>query len=633
MKLIYKYYQAIYLKRKKIGSLALILLLISLFENCGGEHLSRSSISSSNQAADTSGLSGGDSASVLPIPTTTTGPLLPLAELLKICKGTTTNPDITGLSLNEVALNSGLADVSSGNTKSPSIKVTADRGISDPTTFAKYGCDSQYSLSLKCSVVADDPSRPISITNVFDATGNDMLKSAPVKPLADLAKNSILGARCNVGFGAGKNEVNFIIEPNSKADERCVQGSFWMKLTVTNQVAGLQGSNTSPTTQYLKVNVNNGCWAENRLQDSAGNLSPVINFGTAVALGNGWAAILAPTDDSATTIDIGSIHMYKFDGTNWVQKEKLMVGDALARESLNSVALLGDTMIVGSPYRNKMGATFFYQRSGDTWNLIQRVDPPDQSQQYQDFGFSVALTNGYVFVSSPSYMVGGMAKAGSVAVYSYSSAGMSFIKTLNGLNANSAFGYSLAASGATLAVGAPQAIGKESLAEGSVYLFSENGGAWDLNSAATKKGSSLAEKFGATVALLGNKLVVGSPNYTANDKVAAGRATFYSDYTVAAPTKTWNGADAAGNMGQGLALSTTGVYVASPLAATRTGYVDHYLYSNLDAVYYHAVAYNETSNSAFGWSLSAAGNHIAIGARLKNDPNDNSGAAYIYRYK
>lgn len=626
MNIIRKTVHSIYLKRRKIVSIAVILVLIPMFQNCGGGYTSRSvSLLGSDSSSSTADGS--------PAAPSTPGMILPLADLQKLCKSTTTTPDILSSSLSEVTIKSGLGDNVSGDASSAAIHIVANRGIKDIATFSANTCDSQYALNLSCSIVTDDATRPITITNAFDMSGNNLLKPTPAKSVTDLAKGSILTMSCNALFGAGKDAIDVTIAPNTKMNaERCVEGSFWMKLGLNNQVSGIAGMYSSPSFKYVKVNMANGCWVESRLKDSAGNLGSVINFGTDVSISNGWAASLAPTDDAGATVDVGSVYMYKLEGSSWVQKEKIMIADAAARESINSVAIHGDTMVLGSPYRSSVGSAFFYRRSGDTWNLISRVSAPDSSQLYQDFGFSVAVNDNYVFVSSPSYAVSGMSKAGSVAVYSYTNSGMTYIKSINGSVASAAFGYALATEGSTLAVGAPQAIGKENLAPGSVYIFTEAGGAWSSVAAGSKVGANAAEKFGSTIDLLGTKLLVGSPNFTNGAQTSIGRVAYYADYTAAA-TKVWNGPANSANLGQGLALSSTGVYVGVPMANTRAGYVDYYLYSNLGTVYYRIQAYNATSNSAFGWSVAASGNDVIVGARIKNDPNDNSGAAYIYRYK
>lgn len=625
MNIIRNTVHSIYLKRRKIVSIAAILVLIPMFQNCGGGYASRNV---SSLGADSSSSTGDGS------PSTPSGTIMPLADLQKLCKATTTTPDITSTSLTEVTVKSGLGDNVSGDMSSAAIHITANRGIKDLATFNANTCDTQYALNLTCSIVTDEPARPISITNAFDMSGNDLFKATPMKSATDLAKASIITTSCNALFNAGKDSIDVTIAPNTRMNaERCVQGSFWLKIGVNNQVSGTAGMNSSPSMKYVKVNMTNGCWVESRLKDSAGNLNSVINFGTSVSMSNGWAAVLAPTDDAGATVDVGSVYMYKLEGSAWVQKEKIMIADASARESINSVAIHGDTMVLGSPYRSSLGSAFFYRRSGDTWNLISRVNAPDTAQLYQDFGFSVAVNDRYIFVGSPSYAVSGMSKAGAVAVYSYNNSGMTYVKSLTGSVANAAFGYALAADGSTLAVGAPQAIGKESLAAGSVYIFTEAGGAWSSVSGATKVGANVAEKFGSTIDLLGTKLLVGSPNFTTGAQTSIGRATFYSDFNVAAFTKVWNGPANSANLGQGLALSSTGIYVGVPMANGRAGYVDFYQYSNVGTAYYRILAYNTTSNSAFGWSVAASDSDVIVGARIKNDPNDNSGAAYIYRYK
>jgi hypothetical protein len=595
----------------------------TLFQNCGGTHAMQ------GIASSTSASSAGDG--TMPTPQTPAGPILPLPELQKICKATTTIPAINSLSVSEITVKSGLGSALMGDASAAPVHVVASRGISDLSTFASKGCDSQFSLTLSCAIVTDDPSRPISMTNGVDTAGADLIKANTAQ--MSLANDSIKRTTCNVIFGSGTDNLDFTISSDSATKVRCAQGSFYLKLGIANQVNGVTGKNNGVVDKYVKVNVNNGCWNESRLKDASGDLPAVINFGTAVALNSNWAAILAPTDDAPGAVDVGSIFMYMYDGSKWVQKQKIMIADASARESLNSVAINGDTMVIGSPYRGQIGGAFFFRRSNETWNLIQKVNPPDLSQNFQDFGSAVAISDRYIFVGSPNYAAGGLAKSGSVSVYSYTSSGMTFVKSLNGTAANSAFGAALAVDGTNLAVGAPQAIGKESLAEGSVFLFSESGGAWNNISTATKKGTVLAEKFGASVALLGNKLLVGSPNRSVTNKTAAGRATYYADFTVADSTKAWDGAAASVNMGQGIALSSTGIYIASPNDSARAGYVDHYVYGNLATVYFRLAAYNGTANSAFGWNIAASGNDVAVGARIKNDPNDNSGAAYIYRYK
>lgn len=533
-----------------------------------------------------------------------------------------------------VSLNSGLGSTSSGDSRPISLDYEVNRGILDEAIFnnPENNCNSHLNIQLLCEVVATNPANPadgpLSATSAFDNAGNNLL---PAKSAMDVAKDSFVRNDCQAQMGLGESRATFRITP-ATATERCVQSNYWLKLTAQSRISGINNSQRTSSPTYLKVTMNNGCWEESRLKDSAGPLPRVINFGTAVAIDGNWAAVVAPTDDaSATVFDVGSVYMYNFDGTNWVQRQKIMLSDAAFGDTIASVAIRGDTLVIGSPYRNSRGMAFFYRLGGLTWTRIQQIDSPEAILN-QFFGQTLSINDRYVFVGSPNYS-NALAKNGAVSVYSYTSAGMTFVRTLYGPAANAAFGSAIAVSNTVLAVGAPQALGKENLAAGSVYVFDEAGGAFNL--AATKVGSALSEKFGSSVAVYGNRLAVGSPNFAVNAVNGFGRVSYYDNFTATAVSKTFQGAVLTDNLGQSVALSPTGLYVGVPYANNRAGRVDHYLYAGIAAgtLYYRNLAYNETANSAFGFSVAASGNYVVIGARIKNDPNDNAGAAYINKFK
>lgn len=567
--------------------------------------------------------------------------LLPLAVQQANCNSAMTSPSLQGIfqpttftPAATITLNSGLGSTSSGDSRPISLDYEVDRGIADEAIFnnPENNCNSHLNIQLLCEVVAVNPANPgdgpLSATNAFDNVGNNLL---PAKAALDVAKDSFVRNDCQAQMGLGESRATFRIRP-ATATERCVQSNYWLKLTAQSRISGINNSQRNTGSAYVKVTMNNGCWEESRLKDTAGPFARVVNFGTVVAIDGNWAAVVAPTDDaSATVFDVGSVYMYMLEGANWVQKQKIMLSDAAFGDTIASVAIRGNSLVLGSPYRNSRGMTFFYQLSGQTWTRIQQVDSPEAVLN-QFFGQTLSMNDRYVFVGSPNYS-NALAKNGAVNVYSYTSAGMTFVRTLYGPAANAAFGSAIAVDNAVLAVGAPQALGKENLAAGSVYVFNEAGGAFNL--AATKVGSALAEKFGSSVAVYGNRLAVGSPNFAVNAVNGFGRVSYYDNFTAAAVSKTFQGAILTDNLGQSVALSATGLYVGVPYANNRAGRVDHYLYAGIAAgtLYYRNLAYNETANSAFGFSVAASGNYVVIGARIKNDPNDNAGAAYINKFK
>ena len=630
-------------RRRQILTVLVVILLFPMFQNCSATGFNSSSSQASSatssgasSVADSSTGTTDTGSTTTGTPTVTPQPIDPgpppaepnqLAKKQAACKALTSKPVISTFPTDTAITSSNIGGGGVGNVDSAKFSLTAERGISDINKFTTEGCEAQFDLSLDCTVMTSDAKNyPFSITNALDLNGRDLVATAKQDALA---KAAITNNSCSMTFQKGTQEASFIIRPNT-ANNRCVQGTFWVMFTVKSTVNGTIGANVSDP-KYLKVQMNNACWGESKLADSAGDLPAVVNFGTATAMTETWAAVLAPTDDaSPSVLDVGSAYVYMNDGTKWSQKQKIMINGASSGESLQAVAIRGDTMILGSPYRNGKGAVYFLQQQGGTWTQVQQVDPQD-SQSNQFFGQSVAITDQYIYVGAPSAAAAGLSKAGAVSVYTYSSSGMTFVKTISGQVANAAFGAAISASGNLLAVGAPQAIGKEQLGNGSVFIFDATNGAF--NQVSKKTGSTVAEKFGASVALFGTRLAVGSPNFSVTGKVSVGRVTYFDTYTASVATKTWDGGEASANLGQGLALSSLGLFIGSPYSNTRTGLVDFYKYDSLAKPYYRALAYNSTVNSAFGWSVAAAGNDVLIGARIKNDPNDNSGAAYIYRYK
>lgn len=606
------------LSHRKSSAVILALCMVTgllFFQNCGG------SGGGTSQASSVVPL-------LLSIQQANCNSAVGLPLMRGIFQPTTSTPAVA------ITLNSGLGSTSSGDSRPISLDYEVDRGITDEAIFnsPENNCNSHLAIQLLCEVVAMNPASPadgpLSATNAFDNVGNNLL---PAKAAMDVAKDSFVRNDCQAQMGLGQSRATFRITP-ATANERCVQSNYWLKLTAQSRISGINNSQRNSAPTYMKVTMNNGCWEESRLKDSAGAFPRVINFGTVVAINGNWAAVVAPTDDaSATVIDVGSVYMYMFDGANWVQKQKIMLSDAAFGDTISSVAIRGETLVLGSPYRNSRGMTFFYRLGGQTWTRIQQVDSPEGILN-QFFGQTLSINDRYVFVGSPNYS-NALAKNGAVSVYSYTSAGMTFVKTLYGPAANAAFGSALAVDNTLLAVGAPRALGKETLAAGSVYVFDEAGGAFNL--VATKVGSALSEKFGSSVAVYGSRLAVGSPNFAVNSVNGFGRVSYYDNFTAAAASKTFQGAILTDNLGQSVALSATGLYVGVPYANNRAGRVDHYLYAGIPAgtLYYRNLAYNETANSAFGFSVAASGNYVVIGARIKNDPNDNAGAAYINKFK
>jgi hypothetical protein len=180
--------------------------------------------------------------------------------------------------------------------------------------------------------------------------------------------------------------------------------------------------------------------------------------------------------------------------------------------SILDVALEGDKLMVGYQYQNGTSSqTNVYQKSGGKWELTQEitVNAPDFACY---FGRSIQLRNTIAFIAglvncNPLQFP----RQGTVYAYQQSADGQ-WLQTQkllpNDADDSDDFGSSLAFDGTTLAVGSP---GKNNR-DGAVYLFGWDGTAWVQQAKLTAEGTA----FGTDVAVERGTLAAGAPEYNAS---------------------------------------------------------------------------------------------------------------------
>lgn len=128
-------------------------------------------------------------------------------------------------------------------------------------------------------------------------------------------------------------------------------------------------------------------------------------FGGAIALSEDYAIIGASRDNIGEDGDTGSAYVFKREGTEWVQQDKLVDFERFFDERFGSeVAINGDFALVGAPRDGEMGskagAVFLYKRDGDTWGVQAKLSNPNGTP-FEQFGTSVLLNDEYVIVGEP----------------------------------------------------------------------------------------------------------------------------------------------------------------------------------------------------------------------------------------
>jgi hypothetical protein len=179
--------------------------------------------------------------------------------------------------------------------------------------------------------------------------------------------------------------------------------------------------------------------------------------------------------------------------------------------------LSGDRLVAGKPahpsYPSDQGAARIFERNrggADFWGIVLTLTPSDPADA-RLFGTSVAISGDTVAVGSE----GNASVAGSVYIFERNQGGADHWGevrkvTLPGI-AGSA--VSVALRGDTLLVGSSQDDGRGGDA-GAVYVFGRNqGGAeqWGQVQKLTASNAAAGHRFGASVGISGDTIVVGAP--------------------------------------------------------------------------------------------------------------------------
>src|SRR5262245_46689716 len=95
-------------------------------------------------------------------------------------------------------------------------------------------------------------------------------------------------------------------------------------------------------------------------------------FGSSIAISGNTAIVGAPNADKPFATDVGAVYVFVHDGTNWVQKQKLMASDGAASDLFgSSLAIDGSVIVVGAPRADvagsDSGAAYVFRLSGSTW--------------------------------------------------------------------------------------------------------------------------------------------------------------------------------------------------------------------------------------------------------------------------
>jgi len=329
----------------------------------------------------------------------------------------------------------------------------------------------------------------------------------------------------------------------------------------------------------------------------------------------------------------------------WLQQAKLTVGGSAVSQFGQSVALSGDTALVGAP---RSDTVYVFTRSGTVWSEEAQLRAADGSQNAQ-FGSSVALLGDTAVVGARYATVGSNALQGAAYVFTRT-AGVwtqQAVLTADDGAEGDQFGNSVALEGDTVLVGAWLADWGDSAStnRGAAYVFTGSGATWSQQAKLTADDGFFQAHFGNAVALSGDGdiVLVGAREDGAQPRSNHGAAYVYtrSNAVWSQAAKLIPDDNQQGDwFGVSVALSFAGdVALIGAFRADVDGNVRQgaaYVFTGSGASWSQQaklVADDGAANDTFGVSvaLSDEGDTAIVGASLsRNDARPLSGAAYVF---
>ena len=329
----------------------------------------------------------------------------------------------------------------------------------------------------------------------------------------------------------------------------------------------------------------------------------------------------------------GAAYVFTRSGTVWSQQSYLKASNTGTNDSFShAVAISGDTVVVAAPFEDSnatgvngdgannsagdSGAAYVFTRVGTNWTQ-QAYLKAGNSGASDNFGLSIGIDGNTAIVGAPSEDGAATGVNGNAAndlapyagaTYVFVRAGnawsqQAYLKSSNTEESDN-FGYAVAISGETVAVGAPSEASNttgvngnqsnnDALASGAAYVFNRSGSVWTQQAYLKAGNTSPDAYFGSSVALSGVTLIVGAP-FESGNAVESG-----ASYVFVRGGNTWS----------------QDAYLKAP---------------------------NAGANDQFGSSVAVSGETVVIGAifessnstgingNANNDLALNSGATYIF---
>ena len=348
---------------------------------------------------------------------------------------------------------------------------------------------------------------------------------------------------------------------------------------------------------------------ETIITDSGGDFND--EFGYSVSIDGNVAIVGAPMSDSdyGSAGSAGSALIFRFDGQEWTQEQKLVPIDSIEDHRFGtSVSISGSLAIVGATGDNtngpNSGAAYIFRFYDSQWTQEAKLLPQDADTD-DGFGGSVGIHGDTAIVGSVSnnaHTTEGSIRHGSVYSFSFDVDVSGWVQKQQivppddyALERDTDFGGGVSISNNRLLI---MSINYSPVnlynGEGAAFVYNKYGDQWTLDTKLVASDRDDNDFFGSSGCISGNNIIIGARHYGSESSGPA----YIFNYDVV--SEQWGNYDSVNNR------SEESQQLPAP---------------------------SDIGDNSFGsWSVSVGGNLAIVDVAFDDSFDSNSGAVYIYEF-
>ncbi len=358
-------------------------------------------------------------------------------------------------------------------------------------------------------------------------------------------------------------------------------------------------------------------------------------FGKTVGISDSYAIVGASWKD-----DGGTAYIFKPNGANWVQDQKLVPSIPPQQSDLygHSVATDGNFAFVGIPWAddsgNQSGAVVVFEKQNGNWVEQQRLIPNDASLS-QYFGWSVSVKDSFAIVGAygdwNNENQPGLVQTGAAYIFKNIGGTWTQMEKLvpNDGASQDYFGAAVAIYENYVVVGSYKKNGNS----GAAYIYekiADNN--WGNETKILPSDSQFSGRFGFAVDIYENYVIVGAPQNNDNGDDSGSAYIFKND-----GNGNWNQQTKLNSLhereNEEFGLSVSIANARAMVGGKRSTASTIFIRNNDVWSYQHRLQGDNFSLFLFtGYKVAISNSHAIIGNEVKNVNFANSGSAYIYTF-